>query len=51
MSELSFHSLRGTATTLLHEAGVPSSVAEALIGHDGERMEAASRAVRLLSFS
>jgi len=32
--ELSFHSLRGTATTLLHEAGIPASVAQALIGHD-----------------
>ena len=33
---LSFHCLRHTATTLLHEAGVPSSVAQALIGHDSE---------------
>ncbi|MCB1100044.1 MAG: site-specific integrase [Verrucomicrobiae bacterium] len=33
---LSFHSLRHTATTLLHEAGVPPSVAQALIGHDSE---------------
>jgi integrase len=32
--ELSFHSLRATATTLLHEAGIPASVAQALIGHD-----------------
>jgi integrase len=31
---LSFHSLRHTATTLLHEAGVPAAVAQALIGHD-----------------
>jgi integrase len=36
LSELSFHSLRRTATTLLHEAGVPSTVAQALIGHDSE---------------
>jgi integrase len=35
---LSFHSLRRTATTLLHEAGVPSAVAQALIGHDSEAM-------------
>jgi len=35
---LSFHSLRRTATTLLHEAGVPSAVAQALIGHDNEAM-------------
>jgi integrase len=34
INELSFHSLRRTATTLLHEAGVPSTVAQALIGHD-----------------
>src|ERR1700738_4017743 len=33
---LSFHSLRRTATTLLHEAGVPSAVAQALIRHDSE---------------
>ena len=33
-SRLSFHSLRGTATTLLHEAGIPQAVAQALIGHD-----------------
>src|ERR1700730_11834069 len=35
---LSFHSLRRTATTFLHEAGVPSAVAQALIGHDSEAM-------------
>lgn len=33
-SELSFHSLRRTATTLLHEAGVPQQVVQAMIGHD-----------------
>jgi integrase len=31
---LSFHSLRHSATTILHEAGVPSSAAQAMIGHD-----------------
>jgi integrase len=36
MCPLSFHSLRHTATTLLHEAGVPAAVAQALIGHDSE---------------
>jgi integrase len=36
INALSFHSLRRTATTLLHEAGVPSTVAQALIGHDSE---------------
>jgi integrase len=35
---LSFHSLRRTATTLLHEAGVPAAVAQALIGHDSAAM-------------
>ena len=35
-SSLSFHSLRATATTLLHEAGVPAAVCQALIGHDSE---------------
>ena len=30
INTLSFHSLRRTATTLLHEAGVPSTVAQAL---------------------
>jgi integrase len=34
INALSFHSLRRTATTLLHEAGVPSTVAQALVGHD-----------------
>ena len=34
--ELSFHSLRATATTMLHEAGIPASVAQAVIGHDSE---------------
>jgi integrase len=34
--ELSFHSLRRTATTFLHEAKIPGTVAQALIGHDSE---------------
>ena len=38
INALSFHSLRRTATTLLHEAGVPSTVAQALIGHDSEEV-------------
>lgn len=36
--QLSFHSLRATATTLLHEAGVPAAVAQELIGHDSEEI-------------
>lgn len=35
---LSFHSLRRTATTLLHEAGVPAAVVQSMIGHDSEEM-------------
>jgi len=38
INALSFYSLRRTATTLLHEAGVPSTVAQALIGHDSEEV-------------
>ena len=33
-SVLSFHSLRATATTFMHEAGVPAAVVQELIGHD-----------------
>lgn len=35
---LSFHSLRRTATTLLHEAGIPAAVTQELIGHDSEEI-------------
>jgi integrase len=35
---LSFHSLRRTATTLLHETGVPATVVQSLIGHDSEEV-------------
>ena len=38
VESLSFHSLRRTATTLLHHAGVPAAVAQAMIGHDSEAM-------------
>lgn len=34
----SFHSLRRTTTTLLAEAGIPSAVTQALIGHDSDAM-------------
>jgi len=37
-SELSFHSLRHTAVSLLKNAGVPVSVVMALTGHDSEQM-------------
>jgi integrase len=36
VAALSFHSLRRTAATLLHEAGIPAAVAQAVIGHDSE---------------
>ena len=36
VSEISFHSLRHTATSLLKNAGVPESVAMDIIGHDSE---------------
>jgi integrase len=38
INELSFHSLRRTATTLFHEAGVPPTVAQALIGHASQEL-------------
>jgi integrase len=31
---LSFHSLRRSATTFMHEAGIPQAVVQAMIGHD-----------------
>jgi integrase len=37
-AQLSFHSLRHTAVTLLKEAGVPQAVVQELIGHDSEQM-------------
>jgi site-specific recombinase XerD len=37
-SELSFHSLRHTAVSLLKDAGVPQAVAQELIGHDSVQM-------------
>jgi integrase len=37
-SELSFHSLRHTAVSLLKDAGVPQAVVQELIGHDSAQM-------------
>jgi integrase len=37
-SNLSFHSLRHTAVSLLKDAGVPQAVVQELIGHDSEAM-------------
>ena len=36
LHDLSFHCLRRTAATMLHEAGIPAAVAQELIGHDSE---------------
>ena len=36
ISEISFHSLRHTATSLLKNAGVPEAVAIDIIGHESE---------------
>lgn len=40
-SELSFHSLRHTATTMLKAAGVSDSIARAIIGHSSEAISRA----------
>lgn len=37
-SVLSYHSLRATAATFMHDAGVPSAVVQELIGHDSEEV-------------
>jgi integrase len=36
--DISFHSLRHTAVTLLKEAGIPQAVVMELVGHDNEEM-------------
>ena len=38
--DLSFHSLRHTAVSLLKDAGVPDSVVQALVGHESAAMSA-----------
>lgn len=40
-TELSFHCLRSTSATMLHEAGIPAAVAQAFIGHDSEAVHKA----------
>ncbi len=37
-SPLTFHSLRRTATSFLHEGGVPAAVAKELVGHDSDEI-------------
>ena len=39
-SQLSFHSLRHTAVSLLKDAGIPQAVVQELVGHDSEQMSA-----------
>jgi integrase len=39
-NELSFHSLRHTAVTLLKDAGIPEAVVMELVGHDSKQMSA-----------
>ena len=39
-SQLSFHSLRHTAVSLLKDAGIPQAAVQELIGHDSEQMSA-----------
>jgi site-specific recombinase XerD len=39
-SELSFHSLRHTAVSLLKDAGIPQAVVQELIGHRSAEMSA-----------
>jgi integrase len=40
INELSFHSLRHTAVSLLKDAGVPEAVVMEMVGHDSEQMSA-----------
>jgi integrase len=39
-NEISFHSLRHTAVSLLKDAGIPEAVVMELVGHDSEQMSA-----------
>jgi integrase len=39
-NEISFHSLRHTAVTLLKDAGIPEAVVMELVGHDSQQMSA-----------
>lgn len=39
LAELSFHSLRATAVTVLRNAGVPADLCRFIVGHDSEEIE------------
>ena len=38
--EISFHSLKHTAVSLLKDAGIPEAVVMEMVGHDSEQMSA-----------
>ncbi len=38
---LTFHSLRATATTMMHDAGIPAAIVQEIIGHDSEEIHRA----------
>ena len=40
-STLSFHSLRATAVTMLHDAGIPAATVEEWVGHDSAEVHRA----------
>jgi len=40
ISEISFHALRHTATSLMKTAGVPTAIVQDIIGHDSEAISA-----------
>ena len=40
MSELSFHSLRHTATSLMKNAGISSAIVQDIVGHESEAISA-----------
>jgi integrase len=39
-SQVSFHSLRHSVTSFLHEAGIPAAITQAYVGHDSEAIHA-----------
>jgi integrase len=40
LSEISFHALRHTATSLMKNAGIPAAIVQDIIGHDSEAISA-----------
>lgn len=35
-NKIGFHALRMTATTMMHDAGIPSATVQAIVGHESE---------------